>query len=100
MSFKIFKTKKTRVSNLLTLDNNKVEATVEPQLKKDFARLEESSIEDAFEELFGDAGETIPPEEQKKAQRPVGKDDVQMDQTLSDDVLEKREYAGPTVRLQ
>ena len=97
MSFKIIKTSKTRVSNLSSFKNDApTSEPKEPSLKKEEVALEESSVGDAFEELFGEAGEEVSPDQQNVPKRHVKKDD-EPDDEPQEVAPPKREYKGKPV---
>lgn len=97
MSFKIFRTSKTKVTNLpsFTSDSQQSESS-EPELKREEVALEESSVGDVFEELFGEAGQEVKPEEQNAPKRHVKKDDESDEEPL-EVAPAKREYKGDPV---
>ena len=97
MSFKIFRTSKTRVTNLPSFkDERQKSEPMEPEMKKEEVALEESSVGDAFEELFGEAGQEVDPNEQNVPKRHVRKDDEPEDEPL-EVAPTKREYKGKPV---
>lgn len=97
MSFKVVRTSKTRVTNLKGFGQKPV-TTNEPGLQKEEVSMEESSVGDAFEELFGEAGEEVDPENQNVPKRHVRKDDGS-DEEPAEDVPPKPEYSGDIVCL-
>ena len=96
MSFKVFRTSKARVTNLSSFKTDRPKSAGEPEMKKEAVAMEESSVGDAFEELFGEAGEEVKSEEQNVPKRHVKKDDEPDDEPL-EDVPPKREYKGTPV---
>lgn len=97
MSFKIFKTSKTRVTNLQSFGNERPKSDPgEPEMKREEVTLEESTVGDAFEEIFGEAGEEVKPEEVNVPKPHVRKDD-EPDDTPIEDESPKRQYSGQMV---
>ena len=97
MSFKVFRTSKTRVTNLPSFKNDRPKSgPAEPQLKSEEMPVEESGVGDAFEDLFGEAGQEVKPEERNVPKRHVKKDDEPDDEPV-EDAPPKREYSGSPV---
>ena len=97
MSFKIVRTSKTKVTNLPSFKTERPRSgSDEKEFKKEEVALEESSVGDAFEELFGESGQEVKPEEQNVPKRHVRKDD-ESDDEPSEEEPPKREYGGQQV---
>lgn len=98
MSFKIFRTSKTRVTNLPSFKSDPSKSgPAEPELKREEMAVEESGVGDAFEDLFGEAGEEVKPGERNVPKRHVKKDDEPDDDQPGEDAPPKREYSGRPV---
>lgn len=95
MSF-IFRTSKTRATNLTSFKNEP--AKTEPKLKSEEVSVEESSVGDAFEELFGESGQEVKPEDQNRSvPRSHVKGDDESDDNEPEEEPPKREYSGGPV---
>ena len=97
MSFKIVRTSKTRVTNLPSFKRDTPKPVAgEPELKSEEMPVEESGVGDVFEDLFGEAGEEVKPEDRNLPKRHVKKDHESDDEPVEDQPP-KREYSGSPV---
>ena len=97
MSFKVVRASKTRVSNLSSFQNERPKSgSSEPDLEKEEVPEQESSVGDAFEELFGESGEEVKPEEVNAPKRHVRRDHEPEDEPLEDEPP-RRQYSGSVV---
>ena len=100
---KIFRTSKTRVGSLQSFKNEKSASDKEPEVNKEEVTVEESGLGDVFQEIYGESGTEVKPDEipENSSSKPhVRPDDMPEDFILEQDEspAARKQYSGEHVQ--
>lgn len=96
---KISRTSKTHLSSLPTFKSDRPKSDPsEPEVSKEDVVLEESSLGDVFQNIFGEEGQEVQPHEiSNAASKPHVRQDDEPEHLFKEDEPPKREYTGQKV---